>query len=476
MRTSHLCRLPAPGLVPVCLAALCLAAPAAEAQTYEQPTATTTTVRSDSVNVTRADDFVFTQPATVVRLRWSGAAVPYLPPGAFDNFTIRFFADDAGRPGAVLATYAAGLTPTTEHTNRRITLPAPFTWQTTEIDYSYSLPTPFVAQANVRYWISITSPEFDHWYVEPRWSWSLSASTQNPGAAVATPGPAAGPWTAESHNLAFALETRQPIVPIVECVTEHTNGTFTAYFGYDSANAGPVIVGHGVDNAFSPVPADRGQVTWFGPGRSIAYPDSPFKVEFDGDPLQWTLLGTTVTASSATPRCPDATYTFRQPPTPEAPYYRYGGWNHSPIADDFVMPQATELRTIVFWGGFSFPEIFTGAAQIFSFYLHEDQGGQPGAVIVSYENIFVGQWQGLTSQATGGWLAPPTSTSRGSRKSRAYRISLCLHAAGAGDSAGQRALLVDHRAGPAADVESVDAVRIARCVGARWPSIVGNLV
>ncbi len=77
--------------------------------------------------------------------------------------------------------------------------------------------------------------------------------------------------------------------PIVDCVTDNGDGTFTATFGYDlqsyyGANSSynlPV----GENNSFSPDLADRGQPTLFNRGRHAAV----FKVTWDGTPITWTL-------------------------------------------------------------------------------------------------------------------------------------------------------------------------------------------
>jgi hypothetical protein len=90
-----------------------------------------------------------------------------------------------------------------------------------------------------------------------------------------------------------------PIRPVLECVTNNSNGTYTAHFGYRNDNAFPVIVVVGNNNRFSPSPQARGQTETFLPGRHMRQ----FSVEFPGSNLVWTLSGRTSTASSSSTLC-----------------------------------------------------------------------------------------------------------------------------------------------------------------------------
>ena len=90
--------------------------------------------------------------------------------------------------------------------------------------------------------------------------------------------------------------------PILECVTANTDGTLTAYYGYDNNEPNAVTIPVGPANQFAPAPADRGQPTTFAPGTTPEWPNSAFFVTFSGASLSWTLNGTTVTATAnATP-------------------------------------------------------------------------------------------------------------------------------------------------------------------------------
>lgn len=106
------------------------------------------------------------------------------------------------------------------------------------------------------------------------------------------------------------------IIPKLECVTENANGTFTAYWGYDS-RAGQVVTITPGDNAgnnqnfFTPDPLARpGQVSTFQTGRVY----NQFSTIFSSSGSdKWTIkyIGylRTATADCNSPRCPTPTPT-----------------------------------------------------------------------------------------------------------------------------------------------------------------------
>jgi hypothetical protein len=97
----------------------------------------------------------------------------------------------------------------------------------------------------------------------------------------------------------------EPVIPILECVTDNGDGSYTAYFGYENENAYNVTIPVGPDNMFTPSPQDRGQPSLFESGITPEYPDTAFSVDFDASSLTWTLDGQTSTASSSSPQCPE---------------------------------------------------------------------------------------------------------------------------------------------------------------------------
>lgn len=99
------------------------------------------------------------------------------------------------------------------------------------------------------------------------------------------------------------LPPAEKMSPILECVAENGDGTYTAYFGYRNPNAFVVTIPIGANNKLTPSPPNRGQATVFQPGRTPAYPNAAFSVPFPGGNLVWTLNGRTSTASPASKRC-----------------------------------------------------------------------------------------------------------------------------------------------------------------------------
>lgn len=97
----------------------------------------------------------------------------------------------------------------------------------------------------------------------------------------------------------------EPLHPILECVYDNGDGSYTAYFGYDNENDYNVAIPVGSDNRFTPSPQGRGQPSLFEPGRTPEYPDAAFGVDFDGSSLAWTLDGGTAEASSNSAPCPE---------------------------------------------------------------------------------------------------------------------------------------------------------------------------
>lgn len=112
-------------------------------------------------------------------------------------------------------------------------------------------------------------------------------------------------------------QTPSSVRPILECVLDHEDGTFSAFFGYFNGNDMNVTIPVGTDNRFSPAPQDRGQPIMFESGRSPFYPDAAFHILWDGvGNVVWTLTGPdgqtrTATAGQDSPLCteklPDGT-------------------------------------------------------------------------------------------------------------------------------------------------------------------------
>ncbi|TDA65233.1 MAG: hypothetical protein D9V45_11590 [Chloroflexi bacterium] len=103
------------------------------------------------------------------------------------------------------------------------------------------------------------------------------------------------------YILRFDAPTPEKVTPILECVTDNGDGSYTARFGYDNPNPFVVVVRADRDNSFQPPPVFRtGQPESFAPGRVVDW----FGVLFDGTGLTWVLDGHAVTANRNSPRCP----------------------------------------------------------------------------------------------------------------------------------------------------------------------------
>lgn len=91
----------------------------------------------------------------------------------------------------------------------------------------------------------------------------------------------------------------EPIGVFVTCIDNNADGTFSAVFGYESANAAAVTIAAGPSNDVSPGGPDQGQPTSFQPG-NVA---SAFTVDgvSEGGDVTWTLVygGQTSTATAS---------------------------------------------------------------------------------------------------------------------------------------------------------------------------------
>ena len=183
-------------LVPAVLFLCLLISPRAHAQSllYDQPAAGPFGgFSSNGLTLTVADDFQLANSASVQRIVWWGSYPSiHLPTPTTDNFTLRLFADQQGRPGALLATFAAG-----NDVQRVGTTPF--------FIYTFDLPAAFQAQGGARYWLSIANvPSSDSW------SWHASSldetfCNQNFCLMRSFTDPVLGPWEGYYNNLTFSL-------------------------------------------------------------------------------------------------------------------------------------------------------------------------------------------------------------------------------------------------------------------------------
>jgi len=99
------------------------------------------------------------------------------------------------------------------------------------------------------------------------------------------------------------------VSPVLECVEQNEDGSYTAYFGYNNSSDQAYTIPVGTDNFFTPG-NDVGQPTVFEPGRHVKV----FSFNFTSGNQVWTLMtpggsGSTATASPRSKACaiPSAT-------------------------------------------------------------------------------------------------------------------------------------------------------------------------
>lgn len=94
--------------------------------------------------------------------------------------------------------------------------------------------------------------------------------------------------------------TRQKVSPVLECVTDNGDGSYTAVFGYNNPNVYAVNIPVGSNNRFIPDPINRGQPEYFNPGRTYGAISIGFT---GGGNIVWSLDGKTATGGSGGPPC-----------------------------------------------------------------------------------------------------------------------------------------------------------------------------
>ncbi|MEM8535906.1 MAG: hypothetical protein AAGF95_34080, partial [Chloroflexota bacterium] len=107
----------------------------------------------------------------------------------------------------------------------------------------------------------------------------------------------------QSENTQVLTQLSASIQPILDCVVDNENGTFTAYFGFSNSSSETVNIAVGPNNYVSPGPNDQGQPSTFESGRSSSYPDAVFSIDFSGPSIIWHLNGASITASSSSAQC-----------------------------------------------------------------------------------------------------------------------------------------------------------------------------
>ncbi|MGY1608122.1 hypothetical protein [Geodermatophilus sp. SYSU D00700] len=94
------------------------------------------------------------------------------------------------------------------------------------------------------------------------------------------------------------------VVPVVDCVVRHDDGSWTAVFGYDNRTGAPVEIPVGPANRVTPTGYGSPQPTTFDPG--VRHGVFAVTVTGGGGPM-WHLGGTNLAARTADAACPPAT-------------------------------------------------------------------------------------------------------------------------------------------------------------------------
>jgi hypothetical protein len=153
-----------------------------------------------------ADDFVFQSDTKISTVIWWGS---HASGRASESFKIRLFANGETIAGEFVANFPTVLLMETsdrgiimDGTGRLVTAGSKANGAEEEYQYAMSLPRSFIAQAGVRYWISVVSENGTNWI------WEASASEENSGIVQnAMPGKIQGEvlWLSEAGNTAFKL-------------------------------------------------------------------------------------------------------------------------------------------------------------------------------------------------------------------------------------------------------------------------------
>jgi hypothetical protein len=107
--------------------------------------------------------------------------------------------------------------------------------------------------------------------------------------------------TTNSDTLVFKVVNNLPkeILPIMNCVTNNGNGTYTAYFGYNNKNSVSVFIPIYAQNKISPDPWDRGQPGVF----KVGVQERVISVTWTSGNIIWHLNNKIATAKRTSPPC-----------------------------------------------------------------------------------------------------------------------------------------------------------------------------
>jgi hypothetical protein len=159
---------------------------------------------------TTFDNFQLTNSAAINTVTWQGT---YFGPGTavpITDFMITFYTDAGHMPGSQLGLSLVIPFASAHETNLHNEIG--FTGATVLVaDYTATLPTPFMANANTTYWMSIVAdiPGFGA-SQQTQWGWHIGSGPDSTAVQDApTVGSLPGGRLVRSPGVAFTLEIRQ---------------------------------------------------------------------------------------------------------------------------------------------------------------------------------------------------------------------------------------------------------------------------
>lgn len=157
---------------------------------FEQPPLENHSLEIDSGGgiIRAADDFVFSETATIRSLLWWGGPLNIPSNG---SFSATLYENASGQPGKVITDFGIGPVQAFPTGKTFVSYP--------EFQYLAPLNQPFVAQAGVRYWLSIVRP--------PDYSWGWEGAAHSGVSFYSIKG---GAWQSVNYDASFALSTDIP--------------------------------------------------------------------------------------------------------------------------------------------------------------------------------------------------------------------------------------------------------------------------
>ncbi len=114
-------------------------------------------------------------------------------------------------------------------------------------------------------------------------------------------------WFASTEAVQVPASVK--VIPRVDCIEAHSDGTHTAHLSYVNLMSGPVSLPLGGSNQVLPASLPQTQPTEFAPGQSAVYPNGLAAIPFASPSFSWQLGARLVTVQANDPnlQCPEPT-------------------------------------------------------------------------------------------------------------------------------------------------------------------------